>query len=251
MTKAPKILARPRAKEIKKKASPKPRIQRIVKSKVPTEALVKQPKVPVTARLILETLVTTDTKMKEKALELVSRDILSEPVIPMNTAIRVAMQASLELGRPYDANMLAATFSVTRSLVMQSLRKYYVGYTEQSEFTERLFVPTYLWVYGVTAEAAEGRVNHAIDISGAGEPGSRSVFAIARDFVILFVSEILHSGTSGLSSISSMMASIKTSEGVPPCFLDMTNSFLYRARMTGRNVIKAKPELGNMISDLF
>lgn len=206
---------------------------------------------------IITSLQTVDSKMKARAIELASEDIHCEPVIPMNTAIRVVLQATLDLGRPYDTNMLASTMGVTRSLVMQSLRKYYQDFVEQSLFTEADFVPTYLWLYGLDDDPSRAEaVKRAIKLSGADQPGSRSVFAIARDFVILYTSEMI-CGTelSALSSVTAMMNKIKIPKDVPPCFLEMTNSFLYRARMTGRTVLKTKPELieacGGTIAGLF
>lgn len=215
----------------------------------------------VTPQSLIANLDTPDIKVKTRAMELVSQDIKSEPTSPIHTAIRVILQAALELGRPYDTNMLAATFGVTRSLVMQALRKYYEGYAEQSTFTEAHFVPTYLWLYGLEGDEDAVRVVvKAIGISGAAEPGSRSVFAIARDFVILYLSEVVYGAESkgelaGLSSVAAVMHGIKIPEEVPPCFVEMTNSFLYRARMTGRAVMRARPqvvqECGGTIAGIF
>ncbi len=222
---------------------------------------VRQQVATLTPVTLITSLSTVDLRMKEKALELVSGPIISEPVMPINTAIRAVLQATLDLGRPYDTNMLAATFGVSRSIVMQSLRKYYEDFVEQSLFTEAHFVPTYLWLYGLEGDrAAAERVVAAIKISGVAEPGSRSVFAIARDFVILYISEVVYGSESkaeltGLSSVASVMNSVKIPEAVPHSFVEITNSFLYRARMTGRNVIKNRPELvqskGGIIGGLF
>lgn len=236
-----------------------------LKDEEPVAYRLKVQPIPVTYRTLIGNLSTSDTVMKDRALVLAEQDILSEPVLPMHTAIRVVLQASLDLGRPYDANMLAATFGTTRSLVMQSLRKYYDSFVEQSMFTELDFVNTYLWIYGLAsgddAQTHKTRVIRAIELSGAAEPGCRSVFAIARDFVILYVSEVVYSVDSarielaGLSSVAAVMQSITSPDDVPSCFLEMTNSFLYRARMTGRLVMRAKTELikarGGRIGSLF
>jgi hypothetical protein len=222
------------------------------------------PQSAITYQSLIEKLTTPDNGMKTRALEIANNLVRSEPVLPIHTAIRIVLQATLDLGRPYDTNMLAATFGVTRSLVMQALRKYYEDFTEQSHFTEALFVPTYLWLYGCLEEDhAVERVNKAIELSGAAEPGCRSVFAIARDFVILYVSEVIYGAEgsqtrpelAGLSSVAAVMSSIVVNPEVPPCFLEMTNSFLYRARMTGRLVMRAKTDLihskGGTIGGLF
>ncbi len=161
--------------------------------------------------------------------------------------------------------MLAVTFGVSRNLVMQALRKHYQDFSEQSSFTEAMFVPTYLWIYGIEDDE-EGSICSsivkAIDLSGTAEPGCRSVFAIARDFVILYLSEVVHGAEAsanrelgGLSSITAVMSGIKIKEDVPPSFLEMSNAFLYRARMTGRQVLKARVETvrscGGTIAGLF
>lgn len=218
-------------------------------------------KTPTTYRSLITNLTTTDLAMKEAALDLAENPISSEPVLPIHTAIRIVLQATFDLGRPYDTNMLAATFGVTRSLVMQALRKHYDNFIEQSLFTEAHFVPTYLWLYGQQGEDAMDRIVNAIKISGAAEPGCRSVFAIARDFVILYISEVVYgphetrAELAGLSSVSALMAAITPDPTVPQGFLEMTNTFLYRARMTGRLVMKEKTSLirerGGMLGSLF
>ncbi len=223
----------------------------------PAPRAVRVPATANTPTSLIANLTSPDTKMIEMALELSRVDVISEPVLPIHTAIRTVLQATLILGRPYDTNMLSSTFGVSRSVVMQSLRKYYEGFVEQSMFTEEVFVPTYLWLYGLEGnkEAIES-ISRAIKISGAAEPGSRSAFAIARDFVILYITEVIHDARSksdlaGLSSVAAVINSIKTTSAVPPCFIEITNSFLYRARMTGRAVLRAKPELGGIIANLF
>lgn len=241
--------------------------------------VAKPPPVPpVTYHSLLNALNTPDVEMKARALVLAEQPIVSEPVLAIHTAIRIVLQASLDVGRPYDTNMLASTFGTSRSSVMQSLRKYYGNFVEQSMFTERHFVPTYLWVYGFADDQeAIARIMNAIDLSDAAKPGCRSVFAIARDFVILYISEVMHhqeaappdgiqqaaaigSGGGGslvtLASTTAAMAKITSPSTVPRGFLEMTNSFLYRARMTGRQVLRAKHELiqsrgGTSISVLF
>lgn len=218
------------------------------RAKKVAEAVPKPVRTQLTPAIIIANLPTPDEKLKERAIEIVQRDIISEPVTAMNTAIRIVMQASLDLGRPYDTNMLAITFSITRSLVMQSLRKHYEDFVEQSLFTEEHFVPTYLWIYGVKDPESQARVVRAIKDSGVAEPGSRSAFSIARDFVILYISEILHGSRVDGASVLTIMHAIKSPPDVPPTFIDMTNSFLYRARMTGRNILKTLPSKTNIAS---
>lgn len=219
----------------------------------------------VTFQSLIDNIETIDTAMKERAQLISLRPIVSEPVMPIHTAIRVVLQATLDLGRPYDTNMLASTLSTTRSIVMQAMRKSYDGLSEQSDLTEADFVPTYLWIYGMSGdEDAADRVKNAIVVSGAGEPGCRSVFAIARDFVILYISEVLYGVESvaerpelaGLASAAAVMSSLTSgSTTVPKGFLEMTNSFLYRARMTARAVMRARTPLlaarGGAFSSLF
>lgn len=233
------------------------------KTRNPRRKITTVPVIPVVRTIvthlsIIVDLVTTDTLMKEQAMILANLEINSEPALPIHTAIRIVLQASLNIGRPYDTNMLAATFGTTRSLVMQALRKYYDTFTEQSIFTEADFVPTYLWIYGLSEEKRHAlRVIKAIEVSKAGEPGCRSVFAVARDFVILYVSEVVYgeksgfSELAGLSSVALVMQRITPPPEVLPCFLEMTNSFIYRARMTGRQVMRANEEFGGRIESLF
>lgn len=273
-TRAPTTMsARPRLGRVRAPVKPilpreEPHVPRKTTSRRKPLALESEiPKVrvqPQSYQALIEKLTTPDIGMKTRALEIANTVVRSEPVLPIHTAIRIVLQATLDLGRPYDTNMLAATFGVTRSLVMQALRKYYQDFKEQSHFTEALFVPTYLWLYGcLEEEHAVERVNKAIELSGAAEPGCRSVFAIARDFVILYVSEVIYGAEgsqtrpelAGLSSVAAVMSGIVVKPDVPPCFLEMTNSFLYRARMTGRLVMRAKTDLvhskGGTIGGLF
>lgn len=231
-----------RTKEPRKRAeNARPRAKK-------TEVAPARPvRTQVTPTVLITRLNTPDEKLKTRALELTQQEIVSEPAVAINTAVRIVMQASLDLGRPYDTNMLAATFGVSRSLIMQSLRKYYEGFTDQSVFTEKDFIGTYLWIYGILETEARATVEKAIELSSVSLPGSRSVFSIARDFVILYVSEILHKEA---TSVVTIMSSLKIPAEVPPAFVDMTNSFLYRARTTGRSIVKSLPEKTS-IADLF
>lgn len=250
---------KPRTPRVKSTDAPSVRRARRGKCSDSAVRSAPAPHVVTTYHSLIANLQTPDASMKARAIEIASRDISSEPVLPINTAIRIVLQATLDLGRPYDTNMLAATFGITRSLVMQSLRKYYKGFMEQSLFTEELFVPTYLWLYGLGGDTQRvKKIVRAIKLSGAAEPGSRSVFAIARDFVILYVTEVMHGvevkcELAGLSSVAAVMASITPPTEAPTSFVEMTNSFLYRARMTGRSVVRAQvddyPTVGSLFAD--
>jgi hypothetical protein len=174
---------------------------------------------------------TVDEIVKERCVEILETDIVSEPVSDIHTAVRILLQASVDLGRPYDTNMLAASFGISRNIVMQSLRKYYTNFLEQSKLQAADFVPTYLWIYGLEDDDdAKTKIIDAIEISRSAEPGCRSVFSVARDFVILYITEYLRES----------LDQIPIPSGVPECFSKMVSSFLYRARLTGRTVRVSK-----------
>lgn len=246
--------ARPRISKAKPPEAPRPRGSRkprTPKDGVPGKARKPQADAPLpppsalTHRTLIDNLQTVDLAVKERALQIADLEITSEPVLPIHTAVRVVLQASLELHRPYDTNMLAATFVISRSLVMQSLRKYYHNFIDQSILTEANFVPTYLWLYDLDDDESIARVNHAISITDSDKPGCRSVFAVARDFVLLYVTEIA-SGVAAshdltaLAAATALLSKTVPCESSPPKFLEITNSFLYRARITGRQIMKDK-----------
>src|SRR6185437_13112203 len=177
---------------------------------------------------IFDTLECADSELLRLCRSLSSQKFVSEPVKPIHTAIRIVFHASILLGRPYDVNMMASVLSIQNTVVVQqALKKWYEGLSSQSELREEHFVSTYLWVLGLPQRGhARDLIVNAINTYGDVYDG-RSVFSIARDYVIIYFRVFL----------KLPFTCIPTDRiGIPPNFLDLVTKFETRAKISKRKI---------------
>ncbi len=166
----------------------------------------------------------------------------SEPVKSIHTNIRILFHASLMLGRPYDINMMATTLLTTPAIVQQALKKWYKNLISQSEVKEEHFVPTYLWILGFpTSGEAHDRIVRAIRKYGDIYDG-RSVFSIARDYVIIYYRYYLDLPFTCVP---------RERQGIPDSFTDALARFESRSKISRRKIFDRHRELNGDLGLLF
>lgn len=148
---------------------------------------------------IINNLVCEDTQLIREAKKLCQNKIVSETSKQFNHVVRILFESSYLLGRPYDVNMLALLLGSSISDIIEALKKNYKGFVNTSNLKISDFFITYLWILGLNCEPHISNVEKFIKYVNRYD--GRSIYAIARDFVIIYFLNYLELSFKSINNI--------------------------------------------------